>query len=98
MARAEDPAESGAFPRGVLVLGIQRLDGAYVGTPRAADTIQAGDTLVLYGQIQLLKKLDQRQAAAGDYAHEETTVEHTAGAAKGEPSNQHVMDVGDWQR
>ncbi|MDD2598997.1 MAG: TrkA C-terminal domain-containing protein [Kiritimatiellae bacterium] len=80
---------------GVLVLGIQRIDGVYVGTPRAADTIQAGDTLVLYGQIQLLKKLDQRQAAFGDYAHEEATVEHTAEAARGELANRSLHDVGD---
>jgi len=49
---------------GVLILGIQRADGTFVGTPRAADVIQAGDTLILYGRMDLLKELDQRKAAA----------------------------------
>jgi len=61
---------------GVLVLGIQRVDGEYIGAPRAADTIEMGDTLVLYRQIDLLKKLDQRDLAFGDDAHEKATVEH----------------------
>lgn len=38
---------------GVLILGIQREEGEYLGTPRADDMIQAGDTLVLYGRIAL---------------------------------------------
>lgn len=70
------------FHEGVLVLGIQHPDGTYVGTPRATDTIQAGDTLVLYGQIDLLKKLDQRHAASGDSEHEKATVEHIVEDAK----------------
>lgn len=62
---------------GVLILGIQRIDGTYVGTPRATDTIQAGDTLVLYGRIDLLRELDRRRATFGDSAHEKAVAEHT---------------------
>jgi len=56
---------------GILVLGIQRSNGVFFGTPRAADTILAGDTLVLYGPIDRLKELDQRGAIHGDAAHRE---------------------------
>lgn len=63
---------------GVLVLGIQRPDGKYIGTPRADDVIHVGDTLVLYSQIDRLQELDQRGAAAGDYAHQEAEAEHAA--------------------
>lgn len=62
---------------GVLILGIQREEGEYLGTPRADDMIQAGDTLVLYGRIALLRELDQRRASFGDSAHEKAAAEHT---------------------
>ncbi|MDD2479646.1 MAG: hypothetical protein PHS31_07115 [Victivallaceae bacterium] len=37
---------------------------------------------MLYGQIDLLKKLDQRHAASGDSEHEKATVEHIVEDAK----------------
>lgn len=80
---------------GVLVLGIQRVDGEYIGAPRAADTIEMGDTLVLYGQIGLLKRLDQRYATFGDSDHDKATVEHTAEAAKQGSPNQRSENGGD---
>ena len=58
---------------GILVLGIQKTTGTYIGAPRAADEILAGDTLVLYGQIDRLKELDQRGALHGDAAHREAS-------------------------
>lgn len=58
---------------GILVLGIQKTTGAFIGAPRAADEILAGDTLVLYGQIDRLKELDQRGALHGDAAHREAS-------------------------
>lgn len=78
---------------GVLVLGIQRIDGTYVGTPRADDTILAGDTLVLYGQIDLLKKLDQRHASSGDGDHVKATVEHAAEEARRDLPNPQSQDI-----
>lgn len=54
---------------GLLVLGIQRAGGEYLGTPRATDAIQAGDILVIYGLVDRLKELDQRKAVTGDAAH-----------------------------
>lgn len=62
---------------GVLVLGIQRENGDYLGAPRAEDTVHADDTLVLYGPIHRLEELDQRRRGRqGDAAHEEAVSEH----------------------
>lgn len=41
--------ESGLRDRGVLVLGISREGGEYVGTPGPDDRLQPGDTLLVYG-------------------------------------------------
>lgn len=67
-----------ALPReGVLVLGIQRPDGSYIGTPRASDQIRAGDTLILYGPSRRIAELDQRSAGyGGERAHSEAVIEH----------------------
>ena len=62
---------------GVLVLGIQRENGDYLGAPRADSTVHTGDTLVLYGPIHRLEELDQRhRGRQGDAAHEEAVNEH----------------------
>lgn len=62
---------------GVLVLGIQRADGDYLGAPRADTQINAGDTLVLYGPIHRVEELDQRRRGRqGDAAHQEAVTEH----------------------
>lgn len=57
---------------GVLVLGIQRAEGDYIGAPNADTRISAGDTLVLYGPIHRVEELDQRRRGhQGDAAHQE---------------------------
>jgi len=56
---------------GVIVLGVQRSSGQYVGAPRGTTCIHAGDTLILYGRSDVLRELDQRRGGgAGDAAHE----------------------------
>jgi hypothetical protein len=61
---------------GVLVLGIRREEGAYMGTPTADMEIHAGDTLVLYGPIHRIEELDQRRKGRrGEVAHEEAVEE-----------------------
>lgn len=55
---------------GVLVLGINRSDGAYEGAPRGHSMVHPGDVLVIYGRVDALAELDRRGAgAAGDRAH-----------------------------
>ena len=58
------------LPReGVLVLGVQRPDGTYVGTPTAKTEVHVGDRLTLYGKLSRLQELSQRKGdAAGAFA------------------------------
>jgi uncharacterized protein with PhoU and TrkA domain len=61
---------------GVLVLGVRRDDGSYVGAPKGSTTIHAGDTLLLYGRGKTLQDLDRRRAdVAGDVEHREAVSE-----------------------
>ncbi len=56
---------------GVIVLGLNRRDGRYVGAPTGATQIQPGDILIVYGRGDRLRELDDRLAGAdGDRAHE----------------------------
>jgi TrkA-C domain len=68
--------EEAALPHeGILVLGIQRGSGEYIGAPRATDVIRYGDILVAYGWVDRLKELDQRTGPAGDAAHKKAVEE-----------------------
>jgi hypothetical protein len=56
---------------GVLVLGIRREEGAYLGTPTGDTEIRAGDVLVLYAPIHRIEELDQRRKGRrGEAAHQ----------------------------
>ena len=48
---------------GVLVLGVQRAGGEFVGAPRGETRIAEGDTLTLYGRSEIIARLDQRTAS-----------------------------------
>lgn len=55
---------------GVLVLGITRRDGRYLGTPQPATRVCPGDVLVMYGEEGGVDELDHRPAGAdGDRLH-----------------------------
>lgn len=55
---------------GIVVLGIQRSTGAWVGTPRRETCVRAGDVLVLYGRERALAQLDRRRDGSwGDREH-----------------------------
>ncbi len=61
---------------GVLVLGIRRLDGTYLGAPKGPTRIKADDTLLLYGRSPVLADLDQRRAdITGEAAHQRSVAE-----------------------
>ncbi|HKJ65924.1 MAG TPA: TrkA C-terminal domain-containing protein [Desulfopila sp.] len=56
---------------GILVLGIYRTDGSYVGAPASDTKMYPGDIIVLYGRSKALHELDQRQAGyQGERKHE----------------------------
>ena len=63
---------------GVLVLGIRRSQGAFLGTPTADMVIHAGDTLILYGTVDRIEELDRRRSGPrGDEAHKEAVDVHS---------------------
>jgi len=62
---------------GVLVLGITRTDGKFVGAPNGESKILPGDTLVVYGRDSAFRELDERRSGAtGDIEHAEAVAEH----------------------
>jgi hypothetical protein len=55
---------------GIIMLGITRKDGTYIGAPRADTVIRPHDSVVLYGRSAAFAKLDQRRPGAeGDRDH-----------------------------
>ena len=55
---------------GILVLGMRRQDGTFIGAPRADSKTAEGDLLVLYGPSDRIEELDHRKAdRTGDQAH-----------------------------
>ncbi len=55
---------------GIMVLGINRQDGDYMGVPDGETRIRAGDTLIVYGRAQSVAELDQRRMGArGNLEH-----------------------------
>ncbi|MDP8942602.1 MAG: TrkA C-terminal domain-containing protein [Actinomycetota bacterium] len=66
---------------GIVVLGVSRPDGTYVGAPGFDTTVRPGETLVLYGRSRRLAELDRRPAGPeGDDMHERAVAEHRARA------------------
>lgn len=62
---------------GVLVLGIQRANGTYLGAPTGTNRILPDDTLILYGRSPVLADLDARpDDLRGARAHHHSVVEH----------------------
>jgi hypothetical protein len=61
---------------GVIVLGIYRNDGSYVGAPKQDTKIYEDDTLILYGHEKVLENLHQRAAnTVGDEAHRQAVTD-----------------------
>ncbi|MFP5317161.1 MAG: TrkA C-terminal domain-containing protein [Acidimicrobiia bacterium] len=66
---------------GILVLGIIKTDGAYLGVPTGDTRIEEGDVAVLYGRDGRFAELTTRMAGReGDAAHREAVAhqEHVA--------------------
>jgi hypothetical protein len=61
---------------GVLVLGITRESGRYIGAPNGSTKLLDNDRVVLYGRSSALENLDRRRkGTAGDLEHEEARSE-----------------------
>jgi uncharacterized protein with PhoU and TrkA domain len=69
---------------GIVVLGIERADGSYLGVPRSATRIEVGDVLVIYCQSQSVTELDERRRGrSGDDAHAAAVLEQASALADG---------------
>lgn len=79
-----------ALPReGILVLGIRRNNGEYLGTPIGTTQVDIGDTLMVYGQLAQLEELNHRKhGTSGMYAHLAAVTERS----KAEESNEEHTD------
>ena len=61
---------------GLVVLGIHRVKGPYVGAPDGETVIRAGDVLTLYGREDQVVEIDRRaHDEQGDRAHAEAVAE-----------------------
>jgi uncharacterized protein with PhoU and TrkA domain len=61
---------------GVLVLGVQRQEGEYIGTPTGQTVVKPGDTLILYGRSPVLADIDQRDdTGESEEAHSRVVAE-----------------------
>lgn len=64
-------AELALRDEGVVVLGLHRSDGRYVGAPTGETVLRPADVLVVYGRGGLLRELDDRpRGEKGDLAHQ----------------------------
>jgi hypothetical protein len=69
--------ESDLSHEGIMVLGIQRKNGPYIGSPSADTEIHAEDVLTVYGKSASFKELDnRRKGRRGDRQHQEAVLEH----------------------
>jgi hypothetical protein len=64
---------------GVMVLGIYRRSGEYLGVPIATTQVLPGDRLVVYGEDDAIPQLAERPAGPqGDHAHEQAVEAYRA--------------------
>lgn len=74
---------------GVVVLGLRRRDGTYIGAPTQTMPMSAGDEVVLYGRSTALEELERRRAGpSGDSAHDRAVAEYRRLSGHGENRRQ----------
>ena len=85
--------ELGLRDEGILVLGMHRKDGTYLGAPRGPTKILPDDTLIVYGRIPSLEQLDQRRKGfLGDMEHHEAVAEQEEIVEKQEAEDEEHSD------
>ncbi len=71
--------ESQLPDEGVLVLGIERSDGVYVGAPRSTTKVERGDVIVVYGpDVTMAELQERRRDPAGEAARRRSEAAHRA--------------------
>ena len=71
-------AELHLTSEGVVVLGVHRAGGSFVGTPTGATRISAEDRVLAYGRAPVLRELATRSRTEGDEAHANAVDEQRA--------------------
>ncbi|MBD3167913.1 MAG: potassium transporter TrkA [candidate division Zixibacteria bacterium] len=73
----KDLRECNLNAEGVIILGIQRHEGIFIGAPAGKTKINIQDTLLIYGKSDAIKNLDKRRNDfEGDEAHRKAVDEH----------------------
>ena len=86
-------AESQLRDEGIVVLGIERPDGTYLGAPQGHTQILPEDVLLLYGRVPALASLDQRRKdSGGERAHEESVIEQRQVVEAEETERQEALE------
>lgn len=68
-------AQLGLRKEGIMVLGLTRASGRFIGAPDGGTEIKANDVLILYGRAAVMIDLDQRQHGfAGNMARRQKIV------------------------
>ncbi len=60
--------------QGILVLGIHRADGDYLGAPHGGDRIQVGDRIICYGELDRLEEFAETQSSFAEATEEIPTL------------------------
>ncbi len=61
---------------GIVVLGINRKNGDYIGVPDGETEIKPGDVLITYGRIRSVAEIDERKAGSkGNQKHQQKVEE-----------------------
>jgi hypothetical protein len=69
-------SELGLPAEGVVILGVHRKDGNFIGAPTGATVIRVDDDVLAYGRLDHLQDLDNRhKGVSGDRAHQEAVRE-----------------------
>ncbi|MFW5778112.1 MAG: TrkA C-terminal domain-containing protein [Bacteroidota bacterium] len=71
----QQAGELGLKKEGINLIGIQRKDGSYLGTPQDNTTIRTYDHLILYGRESNLKNLENRKRDTKGKKEHEKAVE-----------------------
>lgn len=84
---------------GVMVLGVQRGEGTFVGAPTGKTEIRPGDTLILYGMIERIDELDARKAdRAGAAARRAAVIEQQQVVQEQEREDDEEDEVGETEQ
>lgn len=69
--------DTGLQEEGILILGIQREQGNFIGAPAPETKIGDGDMLIIYGRADAIEELTRRRkGTSGDVEHEDAVREH----------------------